>query len=180
MVATTPMASRRMLDVWSPEYSAVALPSRWRAAPAKKSMLSTLPGTSNSVASRTGLPVWLTSSATRSSACSPASAASLASTADRSAGVAVAQPGRAARADPVHVGGSRQRVVGDGLTGRGVDHLMQAATGDHRGTVDPATCHAGGNGRSHDPTLTDDERRSYAFLQRQALQTRDFMAMVAC
>ena len=48
MVATTPTASRRMLDVWSPEYSAVALPSRWRAAPAKKSMLSMLPGTSNS------------------------------------------------------------------------------------------------------------------------------------
>ena len=38
-----------MLDVWSAEYSALALPSRWRAAPAKKSMLSTLPGTSNSV-----------------------------------------------------------------------------------------------------------------------------------
>src|SRR5882757_10451071 len=98
MVATTPMASRRMLDVWSTEYSAVALPSRWRAAPAKKSMLSTLPGTSNSVASRTGLPVWLTSSATSSSACSPASLASLASTADRSAGVAVAHPGNAVRA----------------------------------------------------------------------------------
>ena len=38
LVATTPTASRRMLDVWSPEYSAVALPSRCRAAPAKKSM----------------------------------------------------------------------------------------------------------------------------------------------
>ena len=98
MVATTPMASRRMLDVWSAEYSAVALPSRWRAAPAKKSMLSMLPGTSNSAANRTGLPVWLTSSATSSSACSAASCASLARTADRSTGVAVAQPGSAARA----------------------------------------------------------------------------------
>ena len=52
-----------MEEVWSAEYSAVALPSRWRAAPAKKEMLSMLPGTSNSVASRTGFPVWLTSSA---------------------------------------------------------------------------------------------------------------------
>ena len=98
MVATTPTASRRMLEVWSPEYSAVALPSRWRAAPAKKSMLSTLPGTSNSRASRAGLPVWLTSSATSSSVCSAVSAASLASTADLSAGVAPAQPGSALRA----------------------------------------------------------------------------------
>ncbi len=99
MVATTPTASRRIEEVWSPEYSPEALPSRWRAAPAKKSMLSTLPGTSNSVASRTGLPVWLTSSATRSAVASSASLASLASTADRSAGVAVDHPRRAARAE---------------------------------------------------------------------------------
>ena len=44
MVATTPTASRRIDEVWSPEYSAVALPSRWRAAPAKKAMVSTLRG----------------------------------------------------------------------------------------------------------------------------------------
>ena len=51
------------------------------------------------VASRTGLPVWLTSSAASASAWSPASCASLASTAERSAGVAAAQPRRAWRAD---------------------------------------------------------------------------------
>ena len=84
------------------------------------------------------------------------------------------------RDGPVHIGGRRQRVVGDGLTGRGVDHLMQAATGHHRGTVDPAACHAGGNGRSHGPTLADGEQRGYAFPQREALQTRDFMVIVAC
>ena len=66
-------------------------------------MLSTLPGTSNSRASRTGFPVWLTSSATRSSACSAASFASLKSTADRSTGVAVAQVPSAARADATAV-----------------------------------------------------------------------------
>ena len=52
----TPMGSRRMLEVWSGEYSAVALPSRFLAAPAKKSALSMVPGTSNSRASRSGLP----------------------------------------------------------------------------------------------------------------------------
>ena len=98
MVATTPTASRRIDDVWSAEYSAVALPSRWRAAPAKNAMLSTLPGTSNSVARRTGLPVWLTSSATISAAWDSTSSASFASTAERSAGVAADQAGSAARA----------------------------------------------------------------------------------
>ena len=48
MVPTTPTASRRMKEVWSAGYSALALPSRCRAAPAKKAMLSMLPGTSNS------------------------------------------------------------------------------------------------------------------------------------
>ncbi len=88
-----------MDEVWSPEYSAVALPSRWRAAPAKKAMLSMLPGTSNSVASRTGFPVWLTSSAMSCSALASTSSASLASTVERSTGVAVFQPGSAARAE---------------------------------------------------------------------------------
>ena len=69
----------------------------------------------------------------------------------------------------VHIGGCRHRIVGGGLTGRGVDHLMQAATGHHRGTVDPAACHAGGNGRSHGPTLADGEQRGYAFPQREGL-----------
>ena len=99
MVPTTPTASRRIDEVWSAEYSAVALPSRWRAAPAKNAMLSTLPGTSNSVAKRTGLPVWLTSSATNSAAWASTSSASFASTADRSAGVAADQAGSAARAE---------------------------------------------------------------------------------
>jgi AcrR family transcriptional regulator len=67
-----------------------------------------------------------------------------------------------------------------GLTGRGVDHLVQGATGDHRGTVDPAARHAGGKGPSHGPTLADREQRGHAFPQRETLQTRDFIAMVAC
>jgi hypothetical protein len=62
-------------------------------------MLSMLPGTSNSVANRTGLPVWLTSSAMIASALASTSSASLASTPARSTGVAVAQPRNAARAD---------------------------------------------------------------------------------
>ena len=99
MVATTPTASRLIEEVWSAEYSAVALPSRCRAAPAKNAMLSMLPGTSNSVANRTGFPVWLTSSAMTSAALASSNSASLNSTADRSAGVAVDQPGSAARAE---------------------------------------------------------------------------------
>ena len=44
--------------MWSAEYSAEALPSRCRAAPAKNAVLSTVPGTSKPVDSRIGLPVW--------------------------------------------------------------------------------------------------------------------------
>jgi hypothetical protein len=49
--------------------------------------------------------------------------------------------------------------------------------------VPPLAGESGATGElhgSHGPTLTDRERRGYAFLQREALQTRDFMATVAC
>ena len=64
----TPIGSRRIEEVWSAEYSAVALPSRLRAAPEKKSMLSMVPGTSNSRVSRIGLPACRLSSWANSSA----------------------------------------------------------------------------------------------------------------
>ena len=48
MEPTTPMGSRRTYEVWSPEYSPADWPWRCRAAPAKKAVLSIVPGTSNS------------------------------------------------------------------------------------------------------------------------------------
>ena len=84
--------------MWSAEYSAVALPSRLRAAPAKKSTLSIVPGTSNSRASRIGLPALRLSSRAISSARSDSSRANVVSTAERSAGVARDQSGYAFRA----------------------------------------------------------------------------------
>src|SRR4029079_9269785 len=76
------------------------------------------------------------------------------------------------------------REFGDRPARRGIDDLMQAASGDHRGTVDPAACHAGGDGiglnNSHGPTLADRNYRGYAFPQREVVQTKEFMVMVAC
>ncbi|SLD04567.1 Uncharacterised protein [Mycobacteroides abscessus subsp. massiliense] len=57
-----------------------------------------LPGTSNSEAKRTGLPVCATSSATSVSAFAERTAANLAKTLERSTGVDEAQAGPAARA----------------------------------------------------------------------------------
>ena len=74
--------------MWSPEYSALAMPSRRRAAVPKKAVLSTVPGTSNSRARRIGLPAWRLSSWASSSARSSSSWAALSSTVERSAGVA--------------------------------------------------------------------------------------------
>jgi hypothetical protein len=98
MEPTTPMGSRRMVEVWSPEYSADAWPSRRRAAPAKNATLSIEPGTSNSRASRIGLPVCAVSAWASSSAIGPRWAASATSAPERSAGVARDHWGYAAAA----------------------------------------------------------------------------------
>ncbi|HWM06316.1 MAG TPA: hypothetical protein VNP92_28575, partial [Actinophytocola sp.] len=62
-----------MVEVCSPEYSALALPSRLRAAPAKKETLSTVPGTSKPVVSRIGLPAWRLSAVASSAAAASSS-----------------------------------------------------------------------------------------------------------
>src|SRR3712207_1907293 len=93
---TTPIGSRRIVEVCSPEYSALALPSRVRAAPAKKETLSTVPGTSKPWVSRIGLPACRLSAVASSPATASSSAASRCIAVDRSAGVAPAQPGNAA------------------------------------------------------------------------------------
>ena len=85
-------------DVWSPEYSALAMPSRRRAAVPKNAVLSTVPGTSNSRASRIGLPAWRLSSRASSSARSSSSWAALSRTVERSTGVARLHSSKAAPA----------------------------------------------------------------------------------
>ncbi len=94
----TPTGSRRTYEVWSPEYSPAARPCGWRAAPAKKAALSTVPGTSNSRVSLSGLPHCRDSTRASSSARSARTAAKRCSASARSPGVAPAHPGRAARA----------------------------------------------------------------------------------
>src|ERR1700678_2121780 len=60
------MGSRRMNEVWSAMYSPADLPSRWRAAPAKKRTWSTRGGISSARVTATGLPVLADSTRTRS------------------------------------------------------------------------------------------------------------------
>ena len=68
-------------------YSAAALPSRWRAAVAKKRSWSTIGGISSERVSATGLPVFSTSTAISSSARASTASAMRNSASDRSAGV---------------------------------------------------------------------------------------------
>ena len=112
------MGSRRMSEVWTPSHSADALPSRLRAAPAKKDTLSIEPGTSNSVVSRMGLPHCRVSTRAYSSARPSSRAASRVSAADRSAGVAPAHSGKAALAAATATSTSRGGRVGRGCRGR--------------------------------------------------------------
>lgn len=98
MEPTTPMGSRRTYEVWSPEYSPADWPCRWRAAPAKKAVLSMVPGTSNSRVSFSGLPHWRDSARAKSSARSASTAAKRCSASERSPGVVAAQAGKASRA----------------------------------------------------------------------------------
>src|SRR6478609_335655 len=94
------MGSRRIVEVWSGEYSPAAEPSSTLAAPAKNDVLSTVPGTSKPDDSRIGLPVCAVSTAASSSAAAPMSPASRCSRVDRSPGVVRDQAGNAARAAP--------------------------------------------------------------------------------
>ena len=96
----TPSGSRRVIEVWSGEYSPAALASRTRAAPAKKAVLSMVPGTSKPVLSRSGFPVCAVSTAASSSARRRSSAARACSRSERSPGVVRDQAGKAAAARP--------------------------------------------------------------------------------
>ncbi len=77
-------------------YSPADLPSRWRAAPAKKRIWSTIGGISSDRVTANGLPVFSHSTRTRSSA-RPSRASAIRNRARlRSDGVASRQPGKAA------------------------------------------------------------------------------------
>src|SRR3954462_8444914 len=79
-------------------YSPAALPSRLRAAPAKKRRLSTIAPISSSLTACSGLPALRASSSAISSPCSSSASASLSSASERSPGVVFAQPSKAFRA----------------------------------------------------------------------------------
>ena len=76
-----------MNEVWPAMYSAAALPSRWRAAVAKKRSWSTIGGISSERVSATGLPVFSTSRAISSSARASTASAMRNSASERSDGV---------------------------------------------------------------------------------------------
>ena len=73
-------------------YSAVARPSRCRAAPAKKRSWSTIGPISSDSVSPTGLPVFCASSSTSSGPCASTAAANASSAFIRSDGVVSPQP----------------------------------------------------------------------------------------
>ena len=87
-----------MIEVRPSEYSPAALPSRLRAAPAKKRRLSAMNGISSSKNALRGLPASADSRSASTSAFSSIASASLSSAVDRSPGVVVDQPSNAARA----------------------------------------------------------------------------------
>jgi hypothetical protein len=93
------MGSRRTNEVNPDMYSAAALPSRVRAAPAKKRIWSTIGGISSDAVRPSGLPVLRLSRATSSSACSSMASASRSSASCRSAGVVSRQVSNAVLAD---------------------------------------------------------------------------------
>ena len=90
------MGSRRIIDVWSAMYSPADLPSRCRAAPAKKRIWSTIGGISSDNVTATGLPVLALSTATSSSARASMASAMRKRARLRSDGVASLHPGKAA------------------------------------------------------------------------------------
>ena len=92
------MGSRRMNEVWSAMYSPADLPSRWRAAPAKKRIWSTSWGISSAIVTASGLPVFSHSTRTRSSARASRASAMRKRARLRWEGVASRQAGKAAAA----------------------------------------------------------------------------------
>ena len=80
----TPIGSRRIMLVCPPVYSLVAVPARWRAAPAKKCRLSIANGISLSRASLIGLPASSESNSASSEECASNAIASFSSAAARS------------------------------------------------------------------------------------------------
>ena len=87
-----------MNDVWPAMYSAALLPSRWRAAVAKKRSWSTIGGISSERVSSIGLPVFSTSSAISSSPRASTASAMRNRASDRSDGVESRQPSKASAA----------------------------------------------------------------------------------
>ena len=87
-----------MNDVWPAMYSPALLPSRWRAAVAKKRIWSTIGGISSDRVRAIGLPVFSTSRAISSSPRASTASAMRNSASERSAGVASRQPSNAAAA----------------------------------------------------------------------------------
>ena len=96
--AHTPIGSRRIMLVWSAMYSPADFPSRCRAAPAKNRIWSTIGGISSDSVTASGLPVFMLSVATSSSARASMASAMRNSARLRSDGVASRQPGKAAAA----------------------------------------------------------------------------------
>src|SRR3954447_8966741 len=95
MPATMPSGSRRIIEVYPLMYSPADLPSRLRAAPAKKRRLSAENGISSREA-MSGLPTLTDSSCASSSACSSSTSASLWRSSQRSFGVFSSHSGAAA------------------------------------------------------------------------------------
>ncbi len=83
---TTPIGSRRIIEVEPRTYSAAAWPSGVRATPAMKRRQSVAPATSSTAAPR-GLPTFSDSSSPSSPACSSSASASVFRTSHRSAAV---------------------------------------------------------------------------------------------
>ncbi len=79
-------------------YSPAALPSRQRAAPAKKRRLSTITGISSALTASIGLPAFSASSRAISSPCSSTTSAIANSAWERCAGVVLDHPPNARRA----------------------------------------------------------------------------------
>ena len=93
-------------------YSPALLPSRWRAAPAKNRIWSTIGGISSLRVSSIGLPQFSASSAISSSACASTASAMRINASDRSDGVVSPHSSKAAFGRlhrGVDVGRSRQR-----------------------------------------------------------------------
>ena len=87
-----------MNEVCPAMYSAAARPSRWRAAPAKKRIWSTIGGISSSMVSWKGFPVFSHSARTRSSALASSASAMRMSARLRSDGVVRRQDVKASAA----------------------------------------------------------------------------------